>query len=136
MNEPADLGKAHLRVVRPSDDLAGNLKFYRDGLGFDVLTEFKDHDGFDAAILGHRKAAYHLAFVHKAGHKAGRAPSEDNLLVFYVPDPVEWKRAVARLEDLGHTPVKAFNPYWDKKGKTFEDPDGYRVVLQQASWPA
>ena len=89
MNEPADLGRAHLRVVRPSDDLAGNLAFYRDGLGFDVLTEFKDHDGFDAVILGHRKAAYHLAFVHKAGHKAGRAPSEDNLLVFYVPDPVE-----------------------------------------------
>jgi len=66
MNEPADLGKAHLRVVRPSDDLAGNLAFYREGLGFDVLTEFKDHDGFDAVILGHRKAAYHLAFVHKA----------------------------------------------------------------------
>ena len=34
------------------------------------------------------------------------------------------------------TPVKAFNPYWDRKGKTFEDPDGYRVVLQQASWLA
>jgi len=31
--------------------------------------------------------------------------------------------------------VKAFNPYWDKNGKTFEDPDGYRVVLQRASWP-
>ena len=136
MNEPADLGKAHLRIVRPSDDLAGNLKFYRDGLGFEVLTEFKDHDGFDAVILGHAEAAYHLAFVHKAGHKAGRAPSEDNLLVFYVPDADAWKRAVARLEDLGHTPVKAFNPYWDRKGKTFEDPDGYRVVLQHASWPA
>jgi catechol 2,3-dioxygenase-like lactoylglutathione lyase family enzyme len=136
MNEPADLGKAHLRIVRPSDDLAGNLKFYRDGLGFEVLTEFKDHDGFDAAIRGHRKAAYHLAFVHKVGHKAGRAPSEDNLLVFYLPDADAWKRAVARLEDLGHAPVKAFNPYWDKKGKTFEDPDGYRVVLQHASWPA
>ena len=135
-NEPADLGKAHLRIVRPSDDLAGNVKFYRDGLGFEVLTEFKDHDGFDAVILGHKEAAYHLAFVHKRGHKAGRAPSEDNLLVFYVPDADEWKRTVARLEDLGHTPVKAFNPYWDKKGKTFEDPDGYRVVLQHASWPA
>ncbi len=34
MNQPADLGKAHLRVVRPSDDLAANVKFYRDGLGF------------------------------------------------------------------------------------------------------
>ena len=84
------------------------------------------HDGFDAVILGRKEATYHLAFVHKVGHKAGRAPSEDNLLVFYLPDAAEWERAVARLEELGHKPVKAFNPYWDKNGKTFEDPDGYR----------
>jgi catechol 2,3-dioxygenase-like lactoylglutathione lyase family enzyme len=135
MTEPSDLGSAHLRVVRPSDDLAANLTFYRDGLGLELLSEFKDHDGFDAVILGRKGAAYHLAFVHKAGHKAGRAPGEDNLLVFYLPDANEWQRAVRRLEDLGHRPVKAFNPYWDKRGKTFEDPDGYRVVLQHASWP-
>ena len=128
MNEPADLGKAHLRVVRPSDDLAANVKFYRDGLGFEVLYEFRDHDGFDAVMLGRKDAAYHLAFVRKAGHKAGRAPSKDNLLVFYLPDADEWRRSVARLEELGHKPVKAFNPYWDKQGKTFEDPDRKSVV--------
>ena len=136
MNEPAELGRAHLRVVRPSDDLAANVKFYRDGLGLEVLFEFRDHEGFDAVMLGRKEAAYHLAFVHKAGHKAGRAPSEDNLLVFYLPGADEWEHAVARLEELGHKSVKSFNPYWDKKGKTFEDPDGYRVVLQHARWPA
>jgi catechol 2,3-dioxygenase-like lactoylglutathione lyase family enzyme len=136
MNKASALGKAHLRIVRPSDDLAANVEFYRDGLGFEVLYEFKDHDGFDAVMMGQRDAAYHLAFVHKNGHKAGRAPSEDNLLVFYLPDADEWTRSVARLVELGHKPVKAFNPYWDKHGKTFEDPDGYRVVLQHASWPA
>ena len=31
-------------------------------------------------------------------------------------------------------PVEAFNPYWDRLGKTFEDPDGYRIVLQNAAW--
>ncbi|HEV8441339.1 MAG TPA: VOC family protein [Methylomirabilota bacterium] len=136
MDKPADLGHAHLRIVRPSDDLAAVVTFYRDGLGFEVLYEFRDHEGFDAVMLGHTGAAYHLAFVHKAGHDAGRAPSEDNLLVFYLPDAEEWTGAVTRLERLGHESVKAFNPYWDKKGKTFEDPDGYRVVLQRASWPA
>jgi YycE-like protein len=30
--------------------------------------------------------------------------------------------------------VKSFNPYWDGNGCTFEDPDGYRVVLQNAAW--
>jgi catechol 2,3-dioxygenase-like lactoylglutathione lyase family enzyme len=134
MDKPADLSKAHLRVARPSDDLAALVKFYGDGLGFDVLYDFKDHEGFDGVMLGRKGAAYHLEFTRKAGHKVGRAPTEDNLLVFYLPDAGEWDRVVARLEKAGYKSVKAFNPYWDKKGKTFEDPDRYRVVLQNASW--
>ena len=85
-----DLAKAHLRVARPTDDLAAVVQFYRDGLGFEVLYEFKDHDGFDGVMLGRKGAAYHLEFTRKAGHKAGRAPTEDNLLVFYLPDEAEW----------------------------------------------
>jgi catechol 2,3-dioxygenase-like lactoylglutathione lyase family enzyme len=135
MERPADLGQAHLRIAHLSKDLGPVVTFYRDGLGFEVLYEFKNHDGFDAVMLGREGAAYHLAFVHKAGHKTGPGPTDDNLLVFYLPDADEWRRAVARLERLGHQAVKAFNPYWDKKGKTFEDPDGYRVVLQHSNWP-
>ena len=32
--------------------------------------------------------------------------------------------------------VKSYNPYWDISGVTFEDPDGYRIVLQNATWQA
>ena len=53
MEPPADLGKAHLRVARPTDDLAAVTRFYRDGLGFKVVGEFKDHEGFDGIMLGH-----------------------------------------------------------------------------------
>jgi catechol 2,3-dioxygenase-like lactoylglutathione lyase family enzyme len=134
MNASADLARAHLRVARPSDDLDAVVKFYRDGLGFAVLYQFKDHDGFDGVMLGHPGAAYHLEFTRKKGHKAGRAPTEDNLLVFYLPDESEWRRATERMARRGYRPVKAFNPYWDKKGRTYEDPDGYRVVLQNAKW--
>lgn len=129
-----DVTKCHLRIARPTDDLAAVLQFYRDGLGFEVLYEFKDHDGFDGVMLGRKGAAYHLEFTRKHEHTAGRAPTEENLLVFYVPDELGWKAAVTRLENAGHKPVKAFNSYWDKNGETFEDPDGYRVVLQNASW--
>jgi catechol 2,3-dioxygenase-like lactoylglutathione lyase family enzyme len=122
-------------VARPTDDLLRVARFYRDGLGFEVLYEFHDHDGFDGLMLGHKGAGYHLEFTQKHGHTAGRAPTEENLLVFYIPAKAEWQRALQRLESLGYKPVKAFNPYWDKNGKTFEDPDGYRVVLQNASWP-
>jgi catechol 2,3-dioxygenase-like lactoylglutathione lyase family enzyme len=131
-----ELGKLHLRVARPSDNLDAVVKFYRDGLGFTVLYEFTDHDDFDGVMLGHPGAEYHLEFTRKEGHKAGKAPTEENLLVFYFPDDAEWKRAVDQMERHGHRSVKSFNPYWDRKGKTFEDPDGYRVVLQHATWPS
>ena len=134
MADPPDLGAAHLRVARPTDDLEAVGRFYRDGLGFEVLSEFRDHDGFDGVMLGRPGAAYHLEFTRRAGHPAGRAPTADNLLVFYLPDPTAWAAAVARMERHGYRPVESFNPYWDKSGKTFEDPDGYRVVLQNAAW--
>lgn len=130
-----DLGRAHLRVARPTDDLAAVVAFYRDGLGFEVLSEFTNHDGFDGVMLGRRGAGYHLEFTRAAGHTAGRALSADHLLVFYLPDEAEWWAAGARLERAGHKPVPSFNPYWDRRGRTFEDPDGYRVVLQNADWP-
>jgi hypothetical protein len=87
-------------------------------------------------MLGVPGAAYHLEVTRRVGHHAGRAPTEDNLLVFYVPDRADWERAIARLQDAGYPPVSAFNPYWDENGRTFEDPDGYRVVLQNAVWSA
>lgn len=135
MHTPANLGQAHLRVARPSDNLAAVIRFYRDGLGFDVLASFTDHEGFDGVMLGHTGTAYHLEFTHKAGHPVGTAPTQDHLLVFYLPDIREFEAALARLERAGHQAVPAFNPYWDRMGKTFEDPDGYRVVLQNAAWP-
>ncbi len=128
------LARAHLRVARPSDDLEAVTRFYRDGLGFEVLGGFRDHEGFDGVMLGHPGAPYHLEFTRKAGHAAGRAPTEDNLLVLYLPDRAEWEAAVARLLAAGHPAVPSFNPYWDRLGRTFEDPDGYRVVLQNGAW--
>jgi catechol 2,3-dioxygenase-like lactoylglutathione lyase family enzyme len=136
MTAAADLSRAHLRVARPTDDLDAVVRFYRDGLGFSVLGSFEGHDGFDGVMLGHTAAGYHLEFTRKEGHWAGRAPTQDNLLVFYLPDRGEWQAAVDRLLGLGHLPVASFNPYWGRSGATFEDPDGYRVVLQNAPWPA
>lgn len=123
-----------VRIARPSDDLHALRKFYCDGLGLEVLYEFRGHDGFDGVMLGRRGDPYHFEFTKKEGHSAGRAPSQDNLTVFYLPDPAEWKSAVARMENAGYAPVPAFNPYWDRNGRTFEDPDGYRIVLQNAAW--
>jgi catechol 2,3-dioxygenase-like lactoylglutathione lyase family enzyme len=124
-----------LRVARPSDDLDALLPFYRDGLGFDLLYRFEGHEGFDGVMLGREGSPYHFEFTQAKGHPAGRAPTQDNLVVFYIPSEARWQRAVERMVDAGFPPVASFNPYWDRQGRTFEDPDGYRVVLQLGSWP-
>lgn len=123
-----------LRVARPSDDLEALLRFYEQGLGLAVLYRFRDHDGFDGVMLGREGAPYHFEFTRAHGHAAGRAPTPDNLLVFYLPDADDWNAAVRRMQDAGFDPVPSFNPYWDRDGMTFEDTDGYRIVLQKAAW--
>lgn len=123
-----------LRVARPSDDIDALLPFYRDGLGLNVLYRFEGHDGFDGVMLGREGAPYHFEFTRKRGHRVGRAPTDDNLLVFYHSDASDWHAAVRRMRGAGFAPVPSFNPFWDRNGATFEDPDGYRIVLQNASW--
>lgn len=125
-----------LRVARPTNDLEAIVRFYRDGLGLDVLARFENHDGFDGVMLGKRGEAHHFEFTHAHGHDAGRAPTPDNLVVFYLPDLGDWQAAVERMKAHGYQPVPSFNPYWDRRGVTFEDSDGYRVVLQNAAWGA
>jgi hypothetical protein len=136
-----DLTSAHLRIARPTNNILALLPFYRDGLGFEVVGQFSDHDGFDGVMLrlpstsSAGAAAYHLEFTQSRHHDAGQAPSQDNLLVFYLADATKFAAAVARMEARGFGAVASFNPYWDRCGKTFEDPDGYRVVLANIESP-
>ena len=123
-----------LRVARPTDDLEALLPFYVDGLGFEILFRFDNHAGFDGVMLGQAGSPYHLEFTHHRGHRVGRAPSQDHLLVFYLPDPDAYGAAVDRMAKAGIAPVAAYNPYWDAHGCTFEDSDGYRVVLCREAW--
>ena len=125
-----------LRVARASDDLDALLPFYRDGLGLELLYRFENHEGFDGVMLGKPGAPYHFEFTRAHGHVAGRAPTRDNLLVFYIPEKEEWRRAVDRMLAAGFSAASSFNPYWEREGVTFEDPDGYRIVLQCDLWSA
>lgn len=125
---------AKLRVARATDRPAEVARFYRDGLGFQELARFENHDGFDGIILGHPGAPYHLEFTHRHGHVVGRASAADILLVFYLPDRQAWSAALDRMTAHGATPVASQNPYWDRDGVTFEDPDGCRIVLRNAAW--
>lgn len=62
--------------------------------------------------FGHKSSPYHLEFTHLPSHKVGQAPTQDNLLVFYIPNEAEWKSAVERMQKHGYKPVKSYNPWW------------------------
>ena len=129
------ISTAKLRIARPTDQLVEVIRFYHEGLGLELLGSFEDHAGFDGVMLGSPGGPYHLELTHHRSHTVGRAPTQDNLLVFYLPNTEEWTAVIAHMEASGYQPVASYNPYWDQNGKTFEDPDGYRVVLQNANWP-
>jgi hypothetical protein len=123
-----------LRIARPTDNLEKITQMYISGLGFKLLGSFENHSGFSGAILGHENHLYHLEFTHHIGHKVGRARTQDNLLVFYVPNESEWLSLCRSLEGAAFEKVSSYNPYWDLNGSTFEDLDGYRIVVQKSSW--
>jgi hypothetical protein len=124
-----------LRVARPTDNLPAITSQYINGLGFTLLSSFAEHDGFSGSIIGHPKATYHLEFTtFTGGDPVGRAPTDHHLLVFYIPDGNEWETRVGKMRTAGWKEVKSFNPWWDRDGVTFEDVDGYRVVLQKGAW--
>jgi hypothetical protein len=123
-----------MRVARPTDNLAAIAEMYAKGLGFAVLAEFKNHLGFDGVILGHPNQPYHIEFTSQHGHGVGKAPTQDHLLVFYIVDKADWEDGRTQMLSAGFREVPSYNPYWERQGKTFEDIDGYRVVLQNAAW--
>jgi hypothetical protein len=127
--------QAHLRIARPTRSIASLLPFYTT-LGFQIIGSFEKHAGFNGVMLGHASLPYHLEFTEEEGHDPRRAPSQENLLVFYLPEKEEWDAVVARMEGAGYERVESYNPYWDAdgKGKTYEDADEYRVVLWNGGW--
>jgi catechol 2,3-dioxygenase-like lactoylglutathione lyase family enzyme len=84
-------------------------------------------------MLGLPGRDYHLEFTQHEEGSACPAPSRDNLLVFYIPDRQAIERLAERLGRMGHLPVAPENPYWAEHGLTFEDPDGWRVVLMNTA---
>ncbi len=126
--------KAHLRVARPTDNLQVIADMYQNGLGLEVLSHFENHDGFDGIMLGNTEMPYHFEFTQHYGHSVGKAPTQDHLLVFYVSDKDEWEEHCQQMLMAGFKQVQSYNPYWDKSGRTFEDVDGYRVVIENSDW--
>jgi catechol 2,3-dioxygenase-like lactoylglutathione lyase family enzyme len=126
---PEGLPVVQVRVARPTARLHEVVRFYRDGLGLKEIGSFAGHAGYSGVMLGLPGNAYHLEFTEHEEPQPCPAPSKDNLTVFYIPDREAISRVAARLARMGYEAVPPENPYWQERGLTFEDPEGWRVVL-------
>jgi catechol 2,3-dioxygenase-like lactoylglutathione lyase family enzyme len=94
-------------------------------MGLPEIGRFRDHDGYDGVFLDIQGTGAHLELTAGGCHGAP-TPHPESLLVLYVGDEAGVHAIAAR---IGTDAVSPANPYWAAHGATFEDPDGFRVVL-------
>ena len=117
---------AAARVARPVADLARSSRFYGELLGLWRSGGFTGHDGYDGAFF-ELPGGTELELT--TGPTAPRPGTEEDLLVLYLGTPDAVREASERVAAAGAEVVPAANPYWERWGRTFLDPDGHRVVL-------
>ncbi|MFF9016864.1 VOC family protein [Streptomyces sp. NPDC014870] len=128
-------GTVHVRVARPSRDLAAAERFYVDGLGLDVQwrTTERVPGKHDLLMVGPKNGSWHFELTRDPEHPVEPTPTVEDLFVLYLGEPAE-QSLIDRLLAAGGTRVAAHNPYWDEYGVTITDPDGYQLVLCSRTW--
>jgi catechol 2,3-dioxygenase-like lactoylglutathione lyase family enzyme len=126
---------AHLRIARPSRDLAAAERFYVEGLGFKVVQRGRGTSTGERNLLmvSLPDAAWHIELIHDTARSIEPVLTSDDLLVLYLGAPVD-PALIEQIERAGGKRVPAHNPYWDQIGVTIEDPDGHRIVLCEHGW--
>jgi catechol 2,3-dioxygenase-like lactoylglutathione lyase family enzyme len=116
------------RITRHTANLNRIIDFYGRILGLKVLGEFRDYYDYKGVFLGKPDASWHLEFT-ESQTPPQHQPDEDDLLVFYASSLDEFAAIKKRfiINNVKH--VKPKNPYWETNGITFEEPDGFRIVI-------
>jgi catechol 2,3-dioxygenase-like lactoylglutathione lyase family enzyme len=117
-----------LRIARHTTDLNRIIDFYGRIVGLKVLGEFKNHHGYSGVFMGIPGENWHIEFTvsdQPPEHKS----DEDDLLVFYAGSLEEFAELKKKFLKNNVRAARPRNPYWEKNGITFLDPDGYRVVI-------
>ena len=117
------------RSARPSDRLGELRRFYVDGLGCALLSAWVDKEGYDGLVVGDPAGRWQAEFIREHARPAVPVPSHEHLLVFYVADRARLADKADAMDAAGWPRVQPANPYWQRQGVTFADPDGYHVVI-------
>jgi len=121
-----------VRLARPARDLTRSTRFYRDLIGLHPVGGFENHDGYDGVFFALPGGA---ELELTAGPAQPEPSTDEDLLILYVRTWAEVEAIGARLTAAGVTGIPNRNPYWNRSGLTFLDPDGYRLVIASGSMP-
>lgn len=116
------------RRAQHTPDLREIIAFYTSILGFSVLGEFTNHDGYNGVFLGFEEENWELEFTED-GIEPIHSRDEDDLLVFY---PTSKKQFETIVQTIQSTQLKVYepkNPYWKIHGIYIKDPDGFGIIV-------
>jgi len=116
------------RLARHTKELQPIVNFYCGILGFEILGRFEGHNHYDGVFIGKPNSDWHLEFT-VSGELPKHQSDDDDLLVFYADDETEFFGICKKLECNKVQSVASKNPYWNDNGKTYVDPDGFRIVI-------
>lgn len=117
-----------LRVARHTTNLDAIRKFYQGILGLEIIGTFESHGSYSGLFLGLKDQSWHLEFT-VSDKVPDHKPDEDDLLVFYTDTEAQYHKLVQRFAAEGIEPVNPKNSYWNENATTYQDPDGFRVVI-------
>jgi catechol 2,3-dioxygenase-like lactoylglutathione lyase family enzyme len=129
---PAGVAVSQVCFTRPTRDLAGLLRFYRDTLGLPVLYQFGDEDDPAGAMLGLPGNSHHMELLKVMDAESG-PPSKHNVLILHIPQREQRDALAGRMRAAGCVEALPANPWWLERGIVFEDPDGWPVVLSHGA---
>lgn len=124
---------AQVRIARPTNHLPSTKAFYVDAVGFGVLAQWEDHEGYDGIVLSIGDATRQLELLQQQGVMP--TPTTEDQIVLYLGSLESVAAAADRIREAGHQPEISPNPYWQRDGAVcFIDPDGYWLILSPSSW--
>lgn len=116
------------RFARHTQDIKKLSDFYTSILNFEILGEFKNHEGYDGVMIGLKKENWHLEFTQNAEKPQSKC-DEDDALVFYPDTRKSYDEILKNLKKSKVPLLEPKNPYWKDKGVCFEDCERLKIII-------
>ena len=118
-----------MRVARPTNDIERAVNFWSKLVGFEILSRFENHDGYDGAILGYPNSQWELEVTYHSSGMPLPAPTDEDITALYLARD-DADEIINRLRLAGHPQMNHPNPYWQAMGASVHtDPDGYTLII-------